>query len=198
MLPPVITKLSKLLTKIPSIGPKSAEKLALWFASNGLPYAKELGFVLSELPKQIGICSECGYFAESALCSFCSDNSRSQDILCLVEHNIDVIDIEESHVFRGRYFILGGVISPLEGITISDLPFDRLKEKILHEQIKEIIVAFGATTEADVTIMYLKELFQDCNIIVSVLGRGLAVGTPIHYAGKKSLVEAFRIREQLN
>ncbi|MGL5955546.1 MAG: recombination mediator RecR [Brevinema sp.] len=197
-MPPTITKLSKLLTKIPSIGPKSAEKLALWFSSNGLSYAEELGSILLDLPKQIGVCPKCGYFTEESLCSFCSDSYRNQEILCLVEQNIDVIDIEESKVFKGCYFVLGGLISPLEGVTISNLPFERLKEKIIQEQIKEIIIAFGATTEADVTIMYLKELFQECNVKVSVLGRGLAVGTPIHYAGKKSLIEAFRIREQLN
>ena len=90
------------------------------------------------------------------------------------------------------------MISPLEGVTISDLPFEKLKEKIISKEIKEIIIALGATTEADVTTMYLKEFLQEVAVKITVLGRGISVGTQIHYAGKKSLVEAFRIRETLD
>ncbi len=200
MLPKAISKLSKTLTAIPTIGPKSADKLALWFSSHGLAYSQELGKVLSELSSKVGICNECGYFTEgdSALCCFCDDESRNQTHLCLVEQNIDIIDIEESGAFDGRYFVLGGIISPLEGVTISDLPFDRLKQKIIDQNIKELTIAFGATTEADVTVMYIKDFLSDTDVVVSVLGRGIAVGTQIHYAGKKSLAEAFRIREKLD
>lgn len=199
MLPEVIKKLSKILTKVPSIGPKSADKLALWFAGYGLHYAQELGTMLSKLSDSVGICPECGYFSDGKdkKCLFCDNTLREQHSLCLVEQNIDIIDIEESDAFNGRYFVLGGVISPLDGITISDLPFEKLKIKIKSEGIKELIIALGATTEADVTTMYLKEFLQDTPVSISILGRGLAVGTQIHYAGKKSLKEAFRIRETL-
>ncbi len=199
MLPESIKKLSKTLSRIPSIGPKSAEKLAVWFAGTGMQYAKELGGVLSDFSNHIGVCPDCGYFSsnEGQKCQFCEDSRRNQEILCLVEQNLDVIDIEEAGAFNGRYFVLGGVISPLEGKTISDLPFEHLKEKVKTEEIKEMIVALGATTEADVTTMYLKELFEDSDVIISVLARGISVGTQIHYAGKKSLMEAFRSRESL-
>lgn len=197
MLPEAIKKLSKTLSRIPSIGPKSAEKLAVWFSSTGINYAKELGNVLSDLHNNIGICPECGYFSSAIeqQCQFCVDITRESKILCLIEQKLDILDIEELGVYKGKYFVLGGVISPLEGKTISDLPFEKLKKKILSEEIKEMIIALGATTEADVTTMYLKELFQDIPINISVLARGIAVGTSIHYAGRKSLVEAFRTRE---
>ncbi len=200
MLPSSISKLSKQLTKLPSVGPKSAEKLALWFCGGGLEFSKELGHTLSQLSANIGVCRECGYFTDGSaeLCVYCSDESRPHTALCLVENNTDIIDIEESGAFKGRYFALGGVISPLEGVTISDLPFEKLKQKIKDQNIKEIIIALGATTEADVTVMYLKEFLQDTDVEISVLGRGIAVGTQIHYAGKKSLAEAFRIREKLD
>ena len=200
MLPESITKLSRILTKIPNIGPKSAEKLALWFSGYGMAYAKDLGMVLTELHNLVGICPECGYFSDGQdkTCLYCLDSTRDESVLCLVEQNVDIIDIEESKAFKGRYFVLGGVISPLEGVTISDLPFEKLKEKIISKEIKEIIIALGATTEADVTTMYLKEFLQEVAVKITVLGRGIAVGTQIHYAGKKSLVEAFRIRETLD
>lgn len=199
MLPKVISRLAKTLTKIPNIGPKSADKLALWFSSNGLLYSKELGLILSNLQNEIGICKECGYFTDgqSECCTLCNDTSRDSKTICLVEQNININSIEESGAYKGRYFILGGLISPLEGVTISDLPFEGLKNKISSENISELIIAFGATTEADVTTMYIKELLQDSNIKISILGRGITVGAQLHYVGKKSLVEAFRIREEI-
>lgn len=200
MLPAAILRLSKALTKIPNIGPKSAEKLALWFASTGLSHSQELGNILLNLSDKIGICTECGYFTDghSELCLHCADDSRDKSILCLVEQNTNVINIEDSGAYKGRYFVLGGLISPLEGVTISDLPFEKLKNKIAKDNITELIVAFGATTEADVTIMYLKEFLQENNVEISLLGRGIAVGSQLHYVGKKSIAEAFRIREKID
>ena len=200
MLPESIIKLSKILTRIPSIGPKSAEKLAIWFSGYGIDYAKDLGNILIELYNIVGICSECGYFSngQGKICQYCLDTTRDESNLCLLEQNIDIINIEESKAFKGQYFVLGGVISPLEGVTISDLPFEKLKKKIISKNIKEIIIALGATTEADVTTMYLKEFLQEISVKITVLGRGIAVGTQIHYTGKKSLVEAFRIRENID
>lgn len=199
MLPLSIKKLSKILGRLPNIGPKNAEKLAIWFAGSGSLYAKELGGILAKLSNNIGICPSCGYFSneENSLCELCQDYSRDQKTICLVEQILDIIDIEESHAYKGRYFVLGGVISPLEGKTISALPFEKLKNKVQNENIEEIIIALGATTEADVTSMYIKELFQNSSVKITILARGISVGTKIHYAGKKSLVEAFRVRESL-
>jgi len=199
VLPLSIKKLSKTFSKLPNIGPKSAEKLAIWFAGNGKLCAKELSMQLTNLPNNVGVCSNCGYFSnnDEELCDFCKDYSRNNDTICIVEYILDIIDIEESGAYKGKYFILGGTISPLEGKTISDLPFNKLKERVLVDNTKEIIIALGATTESDVTMMYIKELFKEEKITISVLARGIAVGTRIHYAGKKSLVEAFRIRESL-
>ncbi|MGL4562204.1 MAG: recombination mediator RecR [Brevinema sp.] len=199
MLPKAITHLSKLLTKIPNVGPKSAEKIAIWFSQEGQNHAKELGNYLLNLSNYIGVCPQCGYFSieDNQLCLICSDIKRDSHILCLVEDVLDIIDIEETASYQGRYFVLGGVISPLEGKTISSLPFDRLKNIITETKISELIIALGATTEGDVTSMYLKEFLSDTNIKLSILARGISVGTKIHFAGKKSIIQAFRTRESL-
>lgn len=197
MLPVPILKLAKLLGKMPHIGPKSAEKLAIWFATDGRGLAPELGSVLTNLHNFVDICELCGYFIKSGdtYCEFCSDPARDTLSICIVEAQLDVLDIEASGAYKGKYFILGGIISPLEGKTISDLPFDKLKNMIREQQIKEIIIALGTTTEADVTAMYIKELLIDQNVKVTSLARGLSVGTSIRFAGKRSLVEAFKGRE---
>lgn len=197
MLPSPILKLAKLLGKMPHIGPKSAEKLAIWFATDGRGLAPELGSILTNLQNSVDICDLCGYFIESgnAYCEFCSDPTRDVLSICIVEAQLDILDIEASGAYKGKYFILGGVISPLEGKTISDLPFDKLKNMVREQQIKEIIIALGTTTEADVTAMYIKELLIDQNVKVTSLARGLSVGTSIRFAGKRSLAEAFKGRE---
>lgn len=197
MLPAPILKLAKLLGKMPHIGPKSAEKLAIWFATDGRGLAPELGSILTNLQNFVDICDLCGYFITSGdtYCEFCSDPARDTSSICIVEAQLDILDIEASGAYKGKYFVLGGVISPLEGKTISDLPFDKLKNIILEQQIKEIIIALGTTTEADVTAMYIKELLIDQNVKVTSLARGLSVGTSIRFAGKRSLIEAFKGRE---
>ncbi|MGL4393935.1 MAG: recombination mediator RecR [Brevinema sp.] len=199
MLPEPIKRLSKLLSKTPNIGPKSAEKLAVWFTQKGRLHAKELGQYLLNFSDLIGVCPQCGYFTLEGkeLCAICSDETRDQKTLCLVEDVLDIIDIEEAGSYSGLYFVLGGVISPLEGYTISSLPFDKLKDLLQTKKINELIVALGATTEADVTSMYLKEFLSDTNIKLTMLARGISVGTSIHFAGKKSIIQAFRTRETL-
>lgn len=200
MLPQAIKILSKSLSKTPNIGPKNAEKLAIWFALKGQKQALELGHQLINLSQNTGICPNCMYFSSGSdkLCDFCSDTTRDQHILCLVEQVMDVLDIEETHTYKGLYFVLGGVISPLEGQTISSLPFDKLKKIVNEKNIKEMIIALGATAESDVTIMYLKEFLTDTDVKLTVLARGISVGTKIQFAGKKSIIEAFRTREILD
>ncbi|MGL4367756.1 MAG: recombination mediator RecR [Brevinemataceae bacterium] len=201
MLPKSIAKLSKLLTRIPNIGPKNAERLAVWFVTEGRAISESLSQSLIQAGAIIGICESCGYFTESGIenqkCSFCSDIRRDANIICLVENITDVLEIENTHAYSGLYFILGGVISPLEGKTISDLPFQKLKHRVVSENIQEIIIALGATTESDVTTMYVKELLQEYPVKITMLARGIAVGTRISFAGKRSLVEAFKSRENL-
>lgn len=199
MLPSAIRQLSKLISQIPSIGPKSAEKIAIWLSSDGLEYSKKLADFLSSFHRLVGICPECGYFSGGVnmSCEFCSDLSRDQERLCVVEKNIDIIEIEAADVFKGLYFVLGGLISPLEGKTISSLPFPQLKNKVQKQKIREVIIALGTTTEADITTMYLKEFLKCTNIELHVLARGLAVGTQIHYASTKSIEQAFRTKEKL-
>lgn len=199
MLPEALRECSKLLSRVPGIGPKSAEKLAFWLAGEGSIQAEQLGIFLSNMKKRVGICPRCGFFssAEGQECALCISAVRDKFVLCVVEQGSDVLDIEESGGYQGLYFVLGGVISPLEGKTISDLPFDKLQERIKIDNITELIIALGATTEADVTALYLKELLKDSNTKTTLPARGISVGTRISFAGKKSIAEAFKSRERL-
>ncbi|MGL4388438.1 MAG: recombination mediator RecR [Brevinema sp.] len=199
MLPEPIKRLSKLLNKTPNIGPKNAEKLAVWFTQKGQQHAKELGQYLLNFSDLVSICPQCGYFALEGqeFCSICFDITRDQKLICLVEDVLDIIDIEETGSYKGLYFVLGGVISPLEGKTIANLPFEKLKKYLKTKSITELIIALSATTEGDVTSMYLKEFLSDSDVRLTILARGISVGTAIHFAGKKSIIEAFRTRETL-
>ncbi|MGL5253650.1 MAG: recombination mediator RecR [Brevinema sp.] len=197
MLPESITRLSKMLARLPGVGPKSAERLALWFVSDGAVQASQLGTVLSSLSQFAGVCPQCGFFSEGKdkLCVICSSGKRRTNELCLVEQASDVMDIEESGGYQGLYFVLGGLISPLEGRTVSDLPINKLQERIQHG-VGELIIALGATTEADVTSMYLQDVLKQEGLVISGLARGIAAGTRISFAGKKSIAEAFKARER--
>lgn len=199
MLPESLQTLSKMLSRIPGIGPKSAEKLALWFAVEGRGQALSLGAFLSALPQAVGLCPRCGFFSsgEGKECLYCSSGKRNASELCIVEQASDVLDIEESGGYQGLYFVLGGVISPLEGKTVSDLPFDTLQNRLYTEPITELIIALGATTEADVTALYLKETLVKSDLRITVPARGISVGMRIAFAGKKSIAEAFKGRENL-
>ena len=197
MLPESITRLSKMLSRLPGVGPKSAERLALWFVSDGAVQASQLGSFLSGLSQHAGVCPQCGFFSEGSdkLCGICSSGKRQENLLCVVEQASDVMDIEESGGYQGLYFVLGGLISPLEGRTVSDLPLDKLQKRIQND-VSELIIALGATTEADVTSLYLQDALKKEGLLISGLARGIAAGTRISYAGKKSIAEAFKARER--
>ncbi|MGL5720786.1 MAG: recombination mediator RecR [Brevinema sp.] len=197
MLPESITQLSKMLSRLPGVGPKSAERIALWFVSDGAVQATQLGTCLSSLSQNAGVCPQCGFFSEGEdkLCVVCSSQKRHANLLCIVEQASDVIDIEESGGYQGLYFVLGGLISPLEGRTVSDLPLEKLQKRI-QNGVDELIIALGATTEADVTSMYLQDVLKQEGLIISGLARGIAAGTRISFAGKKSIAEAFKARER--
>ncbi len=150
-----------------------------------------------DLKNNTFVCSICGNLSDNDPCSICSDDSRDHETLCIVENPSDIYHIESTDSYHGLYHSLGGVLSPLNGITPGDLSIKGLIDRIETGGFGELIFATSATTEGDATVLYIKNLLKGRNIKFSHLARGIPIGSSLQYAGSKTLTEAIRGREKL-
>ena len=187
----------KHFSKLPGIGYKTSERLGFYLISQPEEFSSELAAAIVNLKKNSKTCSNCGNISDTDPCCICSDSFRDKSIICIVENPIDLYYIESTGSFHGYYHVLGGVISPLEGVTPKDLSIDKLLENIKTGLIKEIIFATSPTTEGDTTALYIKEMIADRNIRLTHLARGIPVGTGLQYAGNNSIIQAFQSRDIL-
>lgn len=197
MLPPNITEFVKTFTRLPGVGAKTAQRLGFYLISQPEELSRSLANSITKLRQNAKVCSLCGNISDSDPCWICRESSRVQDLICVVETPADLYMIEETGSFNGLYLVLGGVISPLDGVTTQDLNFDLLRERVRKNQVKEIVLALSPTTEGDTTALYIKQLFANTEIKITMLARGIPVGTAIQYAGRSSLAKAIRHREEL-
>jgi len=186
-----------LLAKLPGIGKKSASRMAYHVLDADPSYARQLAAQLAGLHDAIRCCSTCGSYTESDPCPICSDPGRDGTILCVVERAQDVRVIEESHEFRGRFHVLGGVIAPLEGVGPDDLSIGALLSRVRRGAIREVILATNPTVEGDTTALYLQKLLKDSGVEISRLASGLPVGGDLEYADRLTLSRSFRGRVKL-
>jgi recombination protein RecR len=189
-----IDRLVALLTKLPGIGKKSASRMAYHILDADPSYARFLAEQLGALHDSIKRCTVCGSFTESDPCPICADPGRDQSILCVVERAQDVRVIEESHEFRGRFHVLGGLIAPLEGVGPDDLSIGKLLSRLRRGDIQEVILAMNPTVEGDTTALYIQKLLKDSPVSVSRLASGLPVGGDLEYADRLTLSRSFRGR----
>ncbi len=189
-----IDRLVALLTKLPGIGKKSASRMAYHILDADPSYARFLAEQLAALHDSIRRCTVCGSFTESDPCPICADPGRDQSILCVVERAQDVRVIEESHEFRGRFHVLGGLIAPLEGVGPDDLTIGKLLSRLRRGDIQEVILAMNPTVEGDTTALYIQKLLKDNPVSVSRLASGLPVGGDLEYADRLTLSRSFRGR----
>ena len=193
-----IDRLITILSKLPSIGKKSAGRLVYHILDADPSYAAMLAAELSSLHESIKKCSHCGSFTENDPCPVCSDPGRDRSILCVVERAQDVRVIEESGEFRGLFHVLGGLIAPLEGIHPGDLSIGQIPVRIQKEGIKEIILALNPTIEGDTTALYiqryLNEKFPSAKPEISRLASGLPVGGDLEYTDRLTLSRSLRGR----
>lgn len=184
-------------SELPGIGRKSSERIAYFLIMHGGDLPERLSVSIDNLRKNTLVCGICGNFSDFNPCMICTDPSRDRTILCIVENPADIYYLESTNIYRGLYHSLGGVLSPLNGITPDDLNLKSLAGRLGEGSFREIIFATSATTEGDATVLFIKDLLKDSKVEFSHLARGIPVGMSIQYAGNKSLSEALKGRDKL-
>lgn len=175
------------LSKLPGIGRKTALRLALHLLRQEREEVEALGNSLIDMRRDITYCRRCHNISESELCEVCSSPRRDQETVCVVENVKDVMAIEATGEYRGLYHVLGGLIAPLDGVGPSDLEIDSLVERVGEEGIKEVILALSPTVEGDTTNFYIFRKLSDLDVEVSVLARGISVGSELEYTDELTL-----------
>ena len=175
------------LSKLPGIGRKTALRLALHLLRQEKETAFALGKSIIEMRESIQYCRRCHNISESELCPICSDSHRDSSIVCVVENVKDVLTIEATHEHHGLYHVLGGLISPLDGVSPADLEIDSLVKRVKEENIKEIILALSPTMEGDTTNFYIYRKLAGSPVQITMLARGLAIGNELEYADELTL-----------
>lgn len=174
-------------SSLPGIGRKTALRLALHLLTQDEQHVQEFGNSLTKMRKHIKFCRQCFNISDSELCSICESHRRDRSLVCVVEGIKDVMAIESTGQYNGLYHVLGGVISPIEGISPSDLEIDTLMSRMDKGEIKEIIMAISPTIEGDTTIYYISKKLKDVDVKISTLARGISFGGELEYADELTL-----------
>jgi len=185
------------LSRLPGIGPKSAQRLAFHIVKSPSPEAKALADAIVQAKERVRFCRECFGVAEGELCRLCSDPSRDQSVLCVVEEPKDVSAVERAGVVKGRYHVLGGAISPMEGIGPDDLRIQELLDRVGRGVVTEVIVATNPNLEGNATAMYVAGLIRPLGVKVTRLASGLPVGGDLEYADEVTLGQALEGRREI-
>lgn len=183
----VLEKAVEEISGLPGIGKKSALRLALHLLRQPQSQGLALGNALQKLVTDIKYCQECHNFSDEDICEICSNTKKSDEILCIVEDVRDVMAIENTSKFNGKYLVLGGKISPMEGIGPNQLNISSIEKKLNEGNVKELIFALSATMEGDTTAYYLYKKFKEFPVSFSSIARGIAVGDELEYADEISL-----------
>ncbi|MGD2061018.1 MAG: recombination mediator RecR [Acidimicrobiia bacterium] len=185
------------LGRLPGIGSKSAQRLAFHLLTVDEADAKRLAAAISDMRDQVGQCERCYNVAAGELCTICRDARRDDTLVCVVERPQDIIVVERTQEFRGRYHVLGGSLSPINGIGPGQLRFEELRRRLEPEGIEELIVATNPTVEGDATAMYIAREFKPLGLRVTRLASGLPVGGDLDYADELTLGRALIGRSEL-
>jgi recombination protein RecR len=196
-LPDSITVLIAALAKLPGIGPRSAERIALHLVQADSGSVKQLADIILLAREKIRFCEICGSLTEQSPCSFCTDNRRDASLVCVVERAVDILSIEKAGSFRGKFHVLGGKISPLDGVTPEDLRISDLEKRLSHESIREIVIALGTDVEGDATGNYLAKRLARPNLKITRIAYGLPAGSGLEFADELTLSRALEGRREI-
>jgi recombination protein RecR len=186
------------LKRLPGIGPRSAERMALWLLQSPKADAPALAIALIEARQAIRPCLVCGFFATQQGCDLCDDPARDSSILCVVEQATDILPVERSGAFRGRYHCLGGKLSPLDRVSPEDLRIPELLRRVdTAGETIEVILALGSDVEGEATAHYLAELLRERNCMVSRIAQGLPAGGGLEHADELTLMRAMQGRRSM-
>ena len=180
------------LAKLPGVGKATAQRLAFFILKSDQKENIALANAIKEIKENIRFCFECGIMSESEICNICTDQNRDSNIICLVEEPQDIYSFERTNSFKGKYHVLGGVLSPLDGIGPDDLNLDNLYKRVVSGM--EIILATNPSVEGDTTCLYLSKKLEELGVNVTRLARGLPVGSDLEYMDELTLVRAMEGR----
>ena len=182
---------------LPGVGSKSAQRMALHLLERDRPGGLRLAEVLAQAMARIGNCAQCRNFSEAAICNLCASDRRDRSLLCVVENPADVVSIEQTAAYRGRYFVLMGRMSPLDGIRPEDLGMHLLSERLAGGEVSEVIVATGTTVEGEATAHYIGSLARRQDIKVTRIAHGVPLGGELGFVDAGTLSHAIASRREL-
>ncbi len=190
--PEPANKLINQLSRLPGIGRKTAQRLAFYILKSDDVYIKSLSGAINEIKKNILFCDKCGIMSEENICHICKDIDRADNIICVVEQPQDIYAFEKTNTFKGKYHVIGGVLSPLDGVGPDDLNLEKLYERV--KMGMEIIIATNPSIEGDTTSLYLAKILEKLGAKVTRLARGLPVGSDLEYMDELTLARAIEGR----
>ncbi|MBC8322061.1 MAG: recombination protein RecR [Candidatus Marinimicrobia bacterium] len=190
--PPPVEKLIEAFARFPGIGKKTAQRMAFYVLKSDNQYAVQLAEAVMDVKSKILNCSMCGGITVEDPCSICSDSKRQEDLLCIVEESSDIYAFEKTNTFRGKYHVLGGVLSPLDGVGPDDLTIDNLMSRVTEGM--EVILATNPSVEGEATALYIGKLLKEKGVKSSRLARGIPVGGALEYVDEATLIRAIEGR----
>jgi recombination protein RecR len=195
--PAELRNLIEQLRQMPGVGPRSAERIALWIVRTRNDQPEQIAAAINDTRQSVHPCALCGFFTIEDICQICADSSRSSELLCVVEQPTDILPLEKTSAFRGRYHSLGGKISPLDHVAPEDLRIKELLERLGREQISEIIFALPADVEGEATTNYLVDLLKEKAVTLTRIARGLPAGAGLESVDELTLYQALSGRTKL-
>ncbi len=197
MLPAPIIALTAALSKLPGVGPRSAERIALHLVQAESAQVRQLADTMLAARERIRFCDVCGALTETSPCAICDDARRDAALVCLVEKAVDILSLEKSGTYRGKFHVLGGKISPLDGVEPDDLRIAELERRLAAEPIHELIIALGTDVEGDATSHYLARRLARGGLKISRIGFGLPAGSGLEFADELTLNRALEGRREM-
>lgn len=186
------------LNKLPGIGPKSAQRLAFYLLQTNQEEVENLANILLQVKSKVQSCATCGTVSETKICNICADTKRDDSIICVVEEVKDISALEKTREFKGRYHVLGGAISPIDGIGPDQLRIKELVQRLQRDIVKEIILATNPNLEGEATASYLTRVLEPSGVLVTRLASGLPVGGELEYADEVTLGRALTGRRRVS
>ncbi len=193
---PLLQALIDHFRKLPGVGEKTARRLVFAVLDMEDGEVKEFAETLQQVKDDVGFCERCGNYAEGEICSICTDRARTESLLCVVERPADIYILEGSGNFRGRYHVLHGVLSPLDGVGPEDLNLDSLKKRVEEEGITELIIATNPSIEGDTTSLYISKMFSGVEVRVTRPARGIPLGSSLEFVDQSTISKALEGREE--
>ncbi len=197
-LPEPISALIAALSKLPGIGPRSAERLALHLVQSETGAVRQLADALVHARERIQFCSVCGALTEQIPCSICADPRRDASLVCVVERAVDILSVEKANTYRGKFHVLGGKLSPLNGVEPEDLRITELERRLTTEPVQEIVIALATDVEGDATSFYLAKRLAAKGVKVTRIAHGLPAGSGLEFADELTLSRALEGRREIS